>query len=132
MSKRLAFKEFRPGIGKIRQTAYAFGLERNLSKQQIMALFLDTVEMGEGPDGWITGFFRASIAINGRPVADIENDEFVSLLAVLIAPGSYNLMQPDHKLLERTARIKRLIAGECEPEGTMDVWLAGCVIATPG
>lgn len=45
-AKRLAFETFRPGIGKIRQTGYAMGLESRLSKDQILALWLDTLEMG--------------------------------------------------------------------------------------
>ncbi len=55
VSKRLGFDEFRPGIGKIRQTGFALGLESQLSKEQILALFLDTVEMGRGDNGWMTG-----------------------------------------------------------------------------
>lgn len=51
LAKRLGFDEFRPGIRKIRQTGFAFGLESRLGKEQIAALWLDTVEMGRGPDG---------------------------------------------------------------------------------
>ena len=51
VSKRLAFKHFEPGISKIRQTSYALGLEQGLTKDQTLALWLDTVEMGRGPDG---------------------------------------------------------------------------------
>ena len=53
LSKRFGFDAFRPGIGKIRQIGFAFGLERSLEKDQILALWLDTVEMGRGPDGWM-------------------------------------------------------------------------------
>ncbi|WFE75813.1 transglycosylase domain-containing protein [Roseinatronobacter sp. S2] len=73
LSKRLGFDEFRPGIGKIRQTGFALGLESQLSKDQILALWLDTVEMGRGPDGWMTGFFHASESIYGRPIMEISD-----------------------------------------------------------
>ncbi|WP_234902631.1 transglycosylase domain-containing protein [Agrobacterium larrymoorei] len=33
-AKRLAFEEFHPGIGKIRQTGYALGLERRLPRSR--------------------------------------------------------------------------------------------------
>ena len=52
LAKRLGFEKFTPGIGKIKQTGYALGLENQLSKEQIMALWLDTLEMGQGPNGW--------------------------------------------------------------------------------
>lgn len=126
LSKRLGFDEFRPGIGKIRQTGFAFGLERRLDKAQILALWLDTVEMGRGPKGWMTGFFGASESVYGRPPAELLEDEFHRLVAVLIAPGQYRLTEEDEALSERVSRIQRLILGECTPDGHSDVWLEGC------
>jgi len=125
-SKRLAFKKFHPGIGKIRQTGYALGLESRLSKEQILALWLDTLEMGEGPGGWMTGFNKASSLIYGRPPAELSNTEFTRLVAVLISPASYKLTENDTALNERVSRIERLVAGQCAPEGHGDVWLEGC------
>lgn len=125
-SKRLAFEKFQPGIGKIRQTGYAMGLESRLSKDQILALWLDTLEMGEGPGGWMTGFHTASSAIYERPPVELSNSEFIRLVAVLIAPGSYKLRENDTALNERVGRIERLVAGTCAPEGLSDVWLEGC------
>ncbi|KAB2681032.1 glycosyl transferase [Brucella pseudintermedia] len=125
-AKRLAFEEFHPGIGKIRQTGYAIGLERRLSKEQTLALWLDTLEMGEGPEGWMRGFHKASSAIYGRPPAELSNTEFIRLVAVLISPGAYKLRENDTALNERVGRIERLVAGTCAPEGLGDVWLEGC------
>lgn len=126
-SKRLGFDKFRPGLGKIRQTGYALGLESKLSKEQILALWLDTLEMGKGPDGWMVGFHDASSAVYGKAPADLSEAEFIRLVAVLIAPSAYDLFNPqDHKLAERAARIERLVAGACTPSGFSDVWLDGC------
>lgn len=125
-AKRLAFENFRPGIAKIRQTGYAIGLESRLSKEQILALWLDTLEMGEGPEGWITGFYRASSAIYSRMPAELNKSEFTRLVAALIAPASYNLREDDTALNERVGRIERLMEGTCAPEGHGDVWLTGC------
>lgn len=126
VSKRLAFKQFEPGIGKVRQTGYALGLERSLTKDQILALWLDTVEMGRGPDGWMTGFFEASTKVFGVPPSEITDTEFLRLVAVLIAPASFDLRYGDEKLVARTARIERMFAGECAPLDHGDVWLEGC------
>lgn len=131
LSKRLAFDEFRPGIGKLRQSAYALGLETRLSKDQIMALFLDSAQMGNGPDGSMTGFFTASEQIFGAPPAQLSDQQFLALVAVLIAPGRFNLRQPGDDLDERIDRISRLIAHRCAPSGHGDVWLEGCA-AAPG
>ncbi len=126
LAKRVGFENFTPGIGKIRQTGYALGLERRLSKAQIMALWLDTLEMGRGPEGWVTGFHRMSEAVYGASPGIIMQDEYISLLAVLIAPGRYKLGEDDQALRDRMNRIRRLIAGECMPNGNSDVWLEGC------
>ncbi|CAO3379617.1 transglycosylase domain-containing protein [Azospirillum argentinense] len=130
-AKRLAFEEFHPGIGKIRQTGYALGLESRLSKEQILALWLETLEMGKGPNGWMVGFHSASSALYGRPPAELTEAEFIRLVAVLIAPASYDLVRSDAKLDERVARIQRLAAGACAPAGFSDVWLEGCRQSTP-
>lgn len=126
LSKRLAFETFRPGIGKIRQTGYAMGLERKLTKEQIIALWLDTLEMGEGPTGWMTGFHRTSATLYGRPPADLSEAEFIRLVAVIDAPGQYDLTGNDDALNERVVRIERLVTGACAPDGLGDVWLEGC------
>jgi hypothetical protein len=126
LSKRLGFDEFRPGIGKIRQTGFAFGLESQLTKEQILALWLDTVEMGRGPDGWMTGFFQASRTIYSQAPAELSDQEYLRLLAVLIAPGKYRLLEGGRSLDDRVSRIARLISGSCRPEGQRDVWLDGC------
>ncbi|MBK5923702.1 glycosyl transferase [Rhodovulum sulfidophilum] len=126
LAKRVAFDEFRPGLRKIRQTGYALGLEVRLSKAQILALWLDTLEMGEGPNGWIVGFHDASAALYGRPPASLTETQFIRLVAVLIAPASFNLTEHDTALDERTSRIQRLIAGVCGPTDNSDVWLDGC------
>lgn len=125
-AKRLAFEEYHPGIGKIRQTGYALGLESRLSKEQILALWLETLGMGNGPNGWMVGFHSASSAIYGRPPAELAEAEFIRLVAVLIAPASYDLVRSDAKLDERVVRIQRLAAGACAPAGFSDVWLEGC------
>ena len=126
LAKRLAFEDFKPGIGKIRQTGYALGLDQELTKQEQLALFLDTVEMGEINGEWVTGFFKASDAAFGTPPSDLEDQQFNQLVAVLIAPGRLKLQAPDALLEERVLRIGKLAAGRCKPEKLSDVWLDAC------
>lgn len=126
LAKRLGFDEFRPGLGKIRQTGFAVGLDQRLTKDQILALWLNTVEMGRGPEGWMTGFFAASESIYGRAPSELTDPEYHRLLAVLIAPGWFRLLENDEKLDDRASRIARLASGECRPASQRDVWLDGC------
>ncbi len=133
LSKRSGFDEFIPGYRKLRQTAYAVGLERGLTKPQILALFLNSASMGRDPDGnWVTGFFAASEAHFDAPPDQITEDQFIALVAVLIAPRDLALGEADKVLQTRIARIKRLVAGECTPLGNSDVWLDGCADPAAG
>jgi len=126
LAKRLAFKNWTPGIKKIRQSTYALSLERYLSKDQILALFLDNVGMGEGPNGWMTGFHSASHTIYNAPPALVTDKQFISLVAVLIAPGRLKLASPNAELEERVNRISRLVQGECSPNDYFDQWYENC------
>ncbi|MET1112749.1 MAG: transglycosylase domain-containing protein [Allosphingosinicella sp.] len=126
LGKRVGFASFRPGVRKIRLIGYALGLERSLTKAQIVALYLDTVEMGRGPNGRMVGFYEASRHIYGRPPHLLTEAEFLALVAVPIAPRMFDLQKPNEALRTRRARIQRLIGGQCRPTGLRDVWLEGC------
>lgn len=127
MQRTVGFSNFKPGIRKLRLMAYAIGLESRLSKRQIFALYLDTVWMGRGPDGPMTGFFETSRAIYGRQPSALSDREFFTLVAVPIAPRELTLADPNRRLLERAARIERLVRRQCRPTGLRDVWLEGCI-----
>lgn len=132
LAKRLAFDAYEPGIAKLRQTTYAYGLSSVLSKEQQVALFLETAEMGRSESGWVTGFFNASTSFFGRPPDQLDRREFISLVATLIAPAVLHPANPDQRLIERIERIERLIADRCQPVGWRDVWLEGCASQVAG
>lgn len=126
VGKRLGFEAFRPGVRKVRLIGYAMGLESRLTKPQILALYLDTVWMGLGPHGPMVGFFNASQQVYGRPPAALSEHEFLSLVAVPIAPRRFSLVKRNPEFDERIARIEKLVRKQCEPDGLRDVWLKGC------
>jgi monofunctional glycosyltransferase len=126
VAKRAGFDQFKPGIMKIRLMGYAIGLEHSLTKAQIIALWLDMVGMGRGPDGWMTGFYTASEQIYGRPPSQLTESEFLTLVAVPIAPRNFDLQKGNAALTERVSRIEHLVQGQCSPAGLNDVWLNGC------
>ena len=127
VARQMATVIFGGNVARLRRTGYALALERNLSKPQILALFLDTVVMGPGPDGvQVTGFWQASEAHFGAPPDMVANDAYLRLLAVMIDPSELQLADPGPRLADRTARIAALLAGRCAPLGHDDVWLDGC------
>ncbi|WP_211096175.1 transglycosylase domain-containing protein [Flavimaricola marinus] len=128
LAKSDGFADFTPGLHKIRQSGYAIGLEAALTKPQILALFLNRVPMGAGPDGtWIDGLYAASEAHFGASPSDVPLDAFLKMVAVMIAPGALKLADVDApELIERAGRIAALVEEECEPASHSDVWLEGC------
>ncbi|MCT4607596.1 MAG: transglycosylase domain-containing protein [Pelagimonas sp.] len=126
VASRLGFETYRSGLRNLRQTGYALGMESRLSKDEILTLFLRSVEMGQGPDGWMTGFFSASQTLFNRPPADLSDDEFLSLVAVVISPQDFSLLGPNPALEDRKRRITRLVQALCGPASTWDIWLEGC------
>jgi monofunctional glycosyltransferase len=126
LGKHVGFVHFRPGLQKIRLVGYAMGLESELTKQQILALYLDTVWMGRGPSGPMVGMFNASEKVFGKPPSELNQHQFLTLVAVPISPRTLTLASPNSDLIERTNRIERLVGGKCRPVGLRDVWLKGC------
>ena len=126
LSKRLAFTKFKPGIRKIRQSTYALGLEGKLSKAEILALAFRESEFRSASGKWVKGYTAASQTFFGKPVAAISDDQFLLMIASNIAPRDLNPDRPNAKLIERAARIKRLVNGSCTPLSNSDVWLDGC------
>ena len=126
VGKHVGFEHFRPGLQKIRLIGYAKGLESKLSKQQILALYLDTIWMGRGPSGPMIGMFNASETVFGKPPSALNQHQFLTLVAVPISPRTLTLASPNPALIERTSRIERLVERKCKPVGLRDVWLKGC------
>lgn len=127
LSKRLAFRNFRPGLKKIRQTGYAIGLESRLSKPEILTLWLDTVPMGRDANGvWTTGFPAAGEAFFGKSLQALTREEFIELAAIPIAPARLSPLARGPDFDARVQRITRLADGLCEPDNVRDVWLDGC------
>jgi hypothetical protein len=85
LAKRMAFEHYTPGIGRIRLAGYASGLEAELSGPRLAALWLETVEMGRGPHGWMRGVYQASHDLYGRPPAALNDAEFARLIAAAAA-----------------------------------------------
>jgi len=126
LAKRVGFDPFEPGIARIRQLGYASGLEKELSKPRLMALWLETVEMGHGPDGWMRGFYTASKSIYRRSPDKLQEDEFLRLVAVATAPHPIPLEGSQPALEARLARIRHLLSAKCRRLGEQDAHLAQC------
>jgi membrane peptidoglycan carboxypeptidase len=129
--KQLFFKQFRPGflhLGKLRQILLAIGLNRRVPKEEQLRLFLNRVYLGNVDGRLVDGFDEAAHAYYGKQFAALSRQEYVSLVATIVAPAAFNPATHRQENLERSARIERLLEleGECASSGKEDVFYHGC------
>lgn len=117
--KRLYFKQFKPGIRKIRQSLIArFVLDSQMSKKDQLKLFINTTWMGRVDDRPVEGFAEAAQAFYGKRFDELSFDEFLSLL-VFDRPAELNVHINPEGNRRRVRQIKRLLAGKCQRPGLL-------------
>lgn len=124
--KLLYFHPFRPGFAKIEQSLIArFVLDRHLSKDQQLALFINHAYFGAHDGQQVHGFANASQVYFSKPFNALTRDEYIGLVGMLVGPNEF---RPDRAgaYNERVARIKALLAGQCRPSGVFDPLYNGC------
>jgi membrane peptidoglycan carboxypeptidase len=120
------FDNFVPGWRKIDQTLLAVVLDRAMTKDEQLNLFLNTAYLGSVDSRNILGFVDGARVYFGKDLFALSEQEFLELVAMLISPNELSPLRGADKLAERTARIQRMLAGLCAPEGLMDVYYRRC------
>jgi membrane peptidoglycan carboxypeptidase len=117
--KKLYFKDFKQGIAKIKQSFIAlFALDPQVSKDDQLTLFINL--MGFGND--VYGLQDASQYYYNKDVSQLSEDEYISLVACIIAPASYNPKDNPEANKERSNRIKDLLSGNYTPKDAWDIY----------
>ena len=117
--KQLYFKKFKPGIAKFKQTIIAyFVLDPLMSKEQQLTRFINKIYLGNGAEG----FEQASNTYFHKRFSEISEDEYISLVAMIIAPNTFNIEKHPERNKQRIQRIKLLIDGQYIPKGLCDLY----------
>jgi monofunctional biosynthetic peptidoglycan transglycosylase len=95
---------------KFKEILIARHIERSLSKDRILEIYLNIVEWGEG----IFGAEAASQAYFGKAAADLTPEEAVALAAALPSPYEWNPGQPPD---ERTVKVRAHLLKRMRAEG---------------
>ena len=101
-------------------------LSQFVPKDEQLRLFVNAVYLGHRNEHEVRGFDNASEVYFGKSFAALRDEEYLELLAMIVAPAKYDLTAHPSENHERVMRIKRLLAGECEPTGVGDVEYSGC------
>jgi membrane carboxypeptidase/penicillin-binding protein len=130
LAKQLYFHPFKPGLQKIELMLFArFALTERASKQDILHAALARAYLGHDNQGPVTGFADAARHYYGRELSAITDDQYLSLVAMLIAPDKLDPLRYPSQNAERVARIKRLLDGQCAPIDLKDVTLERCAVS---
>ncbi|MBN1499804.1 MAG: transglycosylase domain-containing protein [Spirochaetes bacterium] len=115
--KKMYFKNFKPGIAKIRQTLIArFVVHPMVSKKEQLTIFVNTVWFEKN----CVGFQSAAQLYFNKDLPDLSEDEYISLVAMLSSPVGFNIRTNSKSNSERVRRIKLLLEGKYKPKGLMD------------
>jgi membrane peptidoglycan carboxypeptidase len=110
---------FRPGIAKFRQTLIAhYALDALISKDDQLLLFLNMCYFGHENGRAIHGFADAAETYYGEEFSTLTDDEFLSLVAMIIGPNAYKPGTPAHA--ERVKRIRAYLSGQYRPAAVLD------------
>jgi membrane peptidoglycan carboxypeptidase len=129
LAKFLYFDRFTPGIAKLELMLVArFALDPAASKQEQLEIFLNHARFGRFRGREVRGFADAARTFHGRPLSALSDREYLSLVAMLIAPNALDPVRHAEANAERVRRIEALLAGRCRPQGLRDVYYEGCAL----
>lgn len=122
LAKRLYFKEFRSGIMKIKQSLCArWVLDPMVSKERQLDLFINIMYFGNGT----YGLKDAAKYYFNKDIDELEEDEFIALIACLINPEQLNIKDHPQENAIRVKRIKKVLSGAYSPQGLFDITYEG-------
>lgn len=125
--KRFYFEDFQPGFAKLEQSLIArFVLDPAMSKQAQLEAYLNHSHFGAVNGRRVIGFAAAARSFYGRELGDLTDRQFLSLVAMMMAPKTYDPIRQPRANAERVRRIEAMLAGRCAAHGLRDVALKAC------
>jgi membrane peptidoglycan carboxypeptidase len=104
----------------------AFILNQNMTKDLQLQLYISSSYMGAYDGRQIIGLPAAAKAYFNKPIADLSDDEFIVLVAMLKAPNYFHPEKGAKHLEGRIYKIKKILAGTCKPDGWFDTKYTHC------
>ena len=123
MTKYLYFKKFTKGFKKIEQTLIAWlAITPMVTKDEQLTVFINTAYLGTVDGKEVRGFAEASRVYYKKPFNELTETEYLSIVAMLIAPKTFSLKNHPKRNSKRVELIKKLIKGEYVPTSNNDIF----------
>lgn len=104
----------------------ALVLDSHATKQEQLRHFVGGAYLGSFDGKAIVGFTDAAQAYFGKTLAELTNDEFLGIVAMLLAPNHYHPVKNPRIHAQRVERVKAVVKGDCEPDGWLDLTYDHC------
>jgi membrane carboxypeptidase/penicillin-binding protein len=120
---------FKPGFlrwRKLQQTTMALAFNARVPKDEQLRLFVNLAYMGTRNGHSVIGLSQAAREYFGKNFQALTDEEYLALIATIVAPEKYS---PASHLAEneyRVMRIRLVLAGTCKPASQSDVEYSGC------
>lgn len=123
LAKKLYFHPFKPGIRKLKLMLLArMVVDPLVPKDEQLELFINLMFLGRAGGRPVIGFGEAARVYYGRPLSRLSEAEYLSLVAMVIAPVNFHVRDRPQANAERTARLAKVVSGEYRPQGLMDLF----------
>ena len=125
--KHFYFAHFHKGFPKIEQTLIAWlVLDPAMPKTDQLKAYLNFTYFGSPRGRPVIGYADAARTYYGRDLAQLSDHQFLSLVAMTMAPNALDPLRHRAANAERARRIEAMLAGKCRPNGLRDVTYESC------
>lgn len=104
----------------------ALVLDARVPKERLLAMYVQGVYMGRHEGRQVRGLEQAALAYLGKPLAALGDDEMAGLAGMIKAPNAFHPVRNRAAYSERLARVRAMLAGQCQPSGWLDTDYAHC------
>jgi len=119
--KKLYFNKFKSGFRKFKQSVIAkFVVDKMITKEEQITIFINSMYYGRINNSPQIGLQAAAKGYFNKDAKSLSKDEFVSIIATIVAPNTFNPIDHPEWNKIRSDRIQRLDSGEYVPKGLMD------------
>lgn len=101
-------------------------LNKHLSKERQLQLYISTVYMGQSNGKGVIGLPAAASAYFNKNLSELSKEEFITLVAMLDAPNYYHPVKGAEQLKSRVSKIKNILSGTCKPKSWFDTQYDHC------
>ena len=106
LANNLSFDSDNVYLRKFKEIPFALQIQRELTKQEILTLYLNTIYFGAGADG----IGAASFVYYGKDVSELSLAESAMMISLLPCPSSCNpLSDPERAISRRETRLRNML-----------------------